>query len=190
MQVFLPYSDIYKSAMVLDMQRLNKQILESDQMINAELTNNDKFYKNHPARKMWAKNIGAHKVYRDIMLEAWYKRGGKGTRGYWWNTGSYYTKQDANPQSISPEFPDWFNNNEELEKLNKSHRRALLIKKFDYYKDLFPEDIDDLVLEGAKLTGYTKLITRGKNKGTVKNISTTEHKQQFIRDNNIYYWIK
>ena len=46
--------------MILDMQRLNKQILESDQMIHAELTYNDKFYKNHPVRKMWANNIEAH----------------------------------------------------------------------------------------------------------------------------------
>lgn len=189
MQTFMPYPDIYKSAMVLDMQRLNKQILESDQMITAEIANNDKFYKNHPVRKMWAKNVGAHKVYRDIMLKAWYERGGKGTRVFYYNSGSYFTRQDSNPSATNPEFPEWFNS-EELNKISKSHRKALLIKKFDYYKDLFPEDIDNLVLEGAKLTGYTKHITRGKNKGTVKNISATEHKQQFIRDNNIYYWIK
>lgn len=180
MQVFLPYSNIYSSAMVLDMQRLNKQILEYDQMINAELTNNDRFYKNHPARKMWANNVGAHKAYRDIMLKAWYKRGGKGSRKF------YY--EDV--QSVEPKFPEWFYNPIKVANVSKSHRKALLIKNFEYYKDVFADDIDDLVLEGSKLTGYTKLITRGKNKGQLKYISATQHKQEFIRDNNIYYWVK
>lgn len=190
MQTFMPYPDIYKSAMVLDMQRLNKQILESDQMITAEINNNDKFYKNHPARKMWAKNIDAHKAYRDIMLEVWYKRGGKGTRKFYYNNEDYLRKKIIINQVLNFFSPDWMKDFNELNKLCKSHRKALLIKKFDYYKDLFPEDIDDLVLEGAKLTGYTKLITRGKNKGSVKVIKATQHKQEFIRDNNIYYWCK
>ena len=58
MQTFMPYPNIYASAMVLDMQRLNKQILESDQMIHAELTHNDKFYKNHPVIIVTGKQIG------------------------------------------------------------------------------------------------------------------------------------
>lgn len=182
MQTFLVYPNIYESAMILDMQRLNKQILESDQMINAELTNNDKFYKNHPVRKMWANNIDAHKYYRDIMLCAWYQRGGKGSR-------KLYSEILNNPKNI-PLFPDWFNNKEILNKICQSHRKALLIKKFDYYKDIFKDDIDDIVLNGKDLNGYTKLITRGKNKGLYKIITATQHKQEYIRDNNVYYWIK
>ena len=165
--------------MVLDMQRLNKQILESDQMIHAELTNNDKFYKNHPVRKMWAKNVEAHMVYRDTMLKAWYHRGGKGNRSYY---NQYETK-------LSPEFPSWFNNFEQMSKLCQSHRKALLIKNFEYYKNFFPDDIDEIVLRGKDLKEYTKLITRGKNKGMVKTIKPTQHKQEYIRDNNVYYWV-
>lgn len=182
MNTFLPYPNIYDSAMILDMQRLNKQILESDQMIKAELTHNDNFYKNHPVRKMWAKNVAAHKMYRDIMLEAWYKHGGKGNREF------YY----KNRENIEVKFPNWFHNKEELEKLCKSHRKALLIKDFEYYKDkpLFKDEIDDLVLGGKDLEGYEKLIKRGKNKGKIKYISATTYKQEYIRDNNIYYWIK
>lgn len=181
MQNFLPYSNIYDSAMVLDMRRLNKQILESDQMINAELTHNDKFYKNHPARKMWAKNIAAHKMYRDIMLKTWYKRGGKGNRKFYYNINNVEVK-----------FPDWFYNPMKIANLSKSHRKALLIKDFEYYKDkpLFKDEIDDLVLNGKDLKGYEKLITRGKNKGKIKYVSATTHKQEYIRDNNIYYWVK
>ncbi len=181
MQTFLPLPNIYDSAMALDMQRLNKQILESDQMINAELINNNKFYKNHPARKMWANNIEYHKMYRDTMLLAWYKRGGKGTR-------TLYNNYELYAGRNCPDKPWWIRDNKELNKLCQSHRKALLIKNFDYYKDKFPEDIDELVLAGKDLKGYAKLITRGKNKGKYKQFTPTEHKQQFIRDNNIYYW--
>lgn len=179
MQTFMPYPNIYDSAMVLDMQRLNKQILESDQMIHAELTNNDKFYKNHPVRKMWANNVTAHMIYRDTMLSAWYKRGGKGSR-------DFYNRYD-NP---NPDFPSWYRSFEHMDKLCSSHRKALLIKNFEYYKNFFKDDIDDIVLQGKDLKGYTKPITRGINKGTVKVIKPTQHKQEYIRDNNIYYWIK
>ena len=55
---------------------------------------------------------------------------------------------------------------------------------------LTQNDIDELVLQGKDLKGYSKLITRGPNKGKYKQFTATEHKQQFIRDNNIYYWIK
>lgn len=179
MQTFMPYPNIYDSAMILDMQRLNKQILESDQMIRAELTHNDKFYKNHPVRKMWAKNVYAHMAYRDTMLKAWYHRGGGGSRTYY---NPYETK-------INPEFPFWYNNSETLNKICKSHRKALLIKNFEYYKNFFPDDIDEIVLRGKDLKGYTKLITRGKNKGQVKIIKPNEHKSEYIRDNNVYYWV-
>ena len=136
MQTFMPYPNIYDSAMVLDMQRLNKQILESDQMIHAELTHNDKFYKNHPVRKMWAKNVEAHMYYRDIMLYVWYKRGGKGSR-------KQYKSWNINTNS-----PYWYNNVEHMDKLCQSHRKALLIKNFEYYKNFFKDDIDDVVLKG------------------------------------------
>ena len=184
MQMFLPYPNIYESAMVLDMKRLNKQILESDQMIYAELTNNDKFYKNHPVRKMWSKNVEAHKMYRDIMLEVWYKRGGGGNRKFY----EFYEMYDEYFKCVK--IPKWISNKEILNKICKSHRKALLIKDFDYYKDFFADDIDNIVLGGKDLKGYEKLITRGKNKGKIKHITATQHKQEYIRDNNVYYWIK
>src|SRR5574344_277040 len=180
MQTFMIYSKIYDSAMILDMQRLNKQILESDQMIKAELTNNNKFHKNHPVRKMWAKNIVAHKIYRDTMLKAWYHRGGGGTRQFYTNILNQYDKTL---------FPFWYNDSEILNKICQSHRKALLIKNFEYYKNFFPDDIDEIVLRGKDLKGYKKLITRGKNKGQVKIIKATQHKQEYIRDNNVYYWV-
>ena len=45
------------------------------------------------------------------------------------------------------------------------------------------------MLKGKDLQGYKKLITRGPNKGKYKQFSATEHKQQYIRDNNVYYWV-
>lgn len=175
--------------MILDMQRLNKQILESDQIIHAELTHNDKFYKNHPVRKMWAKNVEAHMMYRDIMLSAWYCRGGKGSRNFY---SVFYTLfDDVNiPMELTGQkLPSWYRNFEQISKISQSHRKALLIKNFEYYKNFFKDDIDEVVLRGKDLKGYTKLITRGKNKGTVKVIKPTQHKQEYIKDNNIYYWV-
>src|SRR5574344_878373 len=149
MNTFLPYPNIYKSAMILDMQRLNKQILESDQMVKAELTNNNKFHKNHPVRKMLAKNVAAHMWYRNTMLGVWYLRGGGGSR-----------RPYKNEDNI---FPSWYNNSETLNKICQSHRKALLIKNFEYYKNYFPYVIYDRVLRDKDLKGYTKLIKRGKN---------------------------
>lgn len=36
MQTFMPYPDFVKCSKILDYRRLNKQILESDQIIDAE----------------------------------------------------------------------------------------------------------------------------------------------------------
>lgn len=46
MQIFLPYKDIYKTAEALDKRRLNKQILECRQILNA-LYGKSKGWANH-----------------------------------------------------------------------------------------------------------------------------------------------
>ena len=52
MQTFLPLADFDKCARVLDGKRLNKQLVECQQIFNA-LIGKTEGWKNHPAIKMW-----------------------------------------------------------------------------------------------------------------------------------------
>lgn len=52
MQTFLPYSDFAASARVLDNKRLNKQLVEVQQILKA-LSDPNYGWQNHPAVKMW-----------------------------------------------------------------------------------------------------------------------------------------
>lgn len=53
MQTFLPYPSFTLSAICLDNKRLNKQILECDQILNALAPGSTSGWRNHPAVKMW-----------------------------------------------------------------------------------------------------------------------------------------
>lgn len=55
MQVFLPYKDTFKTAIVLDNRRLNKQIIEINQILNA-IYGHSNGWKNHPVTKMYSNN--------------------------------------------------------------------------------------------------------------------------------------
>lgn len=52
MQTFLPYADFAESAKCLDNKRLNKQLVETQQILKA-LSNPLYGWQNHPAVKMW-----------------------------------------------------------------------------------------------------------------------------------------
>ena len=146
MQIFLPYKSITLSAKVLDNKRLNKQILEAENLIFAMYENNNKFYKNHPVRKMWEGHVWALWKYRNEMLEEKISRIGD-KRDYLFltrfnkNTGELKTlffEHLLNEIRLekyldSGRFPDWFYDDEIMEKLCRSHRKSLLIKDFNHY---------------------------------------------------------
>lgn len=77
MQTFLPYPDFILSSQCLDNKRLNKQIIEAQQIFTA----NHNFehgiksgWQNHPAVKMWR---GYNKMllkYREACLFEWRRR--------------------------------------------------------------------------------------------------------------------
>ena len=73
MQTFLPYSDFNKSAMCLDSRRLNKQLIESCQILNTILTGGG--WSKHPAVLMWKDNIISLYNYSCVILEECIKRG-------------------------------------------------------------------------------------------------------------------
>lgn len=105
MQTFMPADTFHGCAMLLDKPRLNKQITECKQLINA-LTGESAGYANHPATLMWKDNVEALKHYGRVMLTEWRLRGGKGhdktnfdstgdyLKPWWWGDESIiYTHQ-------------------------------------------------------------------------------------------------
>lgn len=52
MQIFIPYEDAFKTAKVLDNKRLNKQIIECKQIVNAALGESTA-WRNHPVVLMY-----------------------------------------------------------------------------------------------------------------------------------------
>lgn len=117
MQTFLPYADFRKSFEVLDYRRLGKQRVEAMQLINAiehVPTLGGKQYKgwvNHPATKMWRNYPTALKLYCNLAIGEWIRRGYK-------NTMSTYDVPD------SVEMPWWFGNVE----FHRSHQSNLYHK--------------------------------------------------------------
>ena len=121
MQTFLPYSEFDKSAQILDYKRLGKQRLEAMQLVNSikKLEGNPDVkvgWHNHPARRMWTGFTDALKLYHNIMIDEWTRRGYN-------NTMEYYPL----PQNIL--YPTWLGDN----RVHSSHRANLLRKDYKYY---------------------------------------------------------
>lgn len=132
MQTFLPYSDFYKSAAVLDTQRLGKQRVETIQILKA-LTMPHYGWKNHPAVRMWfgfEKYLG---LYGTAICNEWINRGYKDTcRGK--------IIELASPFAAQSKAPEWIG----YIPLHASHRSNLLRKDVTYYEKfgwLEPHDL-------------------------------------------------
>lgn len=125
MQTFLPYPNFACSAMVLDRQRLNKQVLEARQILSA--MQNGGGWRNHPAVKMWRGHTNALRFYHDVMWREWVRRG--------YNT----TQSELLPRPTDPDLvrmwadsiiqPSWMGR----EDFHASHRAALLRKDPAHY---------------------------------------------------------
>ena len=128
MQTFLPYSDFQKSVEILDYRRLGKQRVETFQVFNILLERTaTKGWVNHPVTKMWRGFEEALKLYQNITITEWIKRGYK-------NTMQFETIEDM--QRIT--LPHWFGNKD----FHRSHRSNLLRKDFEYYSQHFDEPSD------------------------------------------------
>ena len=71
MQIFLPYKDIFETAKCLDNRRLNKQITECNQILDA--IDGAKAWCNHPITKMYKEHFYWVLKYKEI-LELFYKK--------------------------------------------------------------------------------------------------------------------
>lgn len=120
MQTFLPYPSFYKSVACLDRKRLCKQRVEAMQLVNSTLKlergENVKGWANHPARTMWNGYLPALKLYHNLSIDEWVRRGYN-------NTMKHYDLPD------NIQMPPWFG----WEKLHASHRSNLLRKDPVWY---------------------------------------------------------
>jgi hypothetical protein len=121
MQTFLPYHNFYDSLACLDYRRLGKQRVEAMQLVNSTLKlaqdpNAKVGWSNHPARTMWTGYLDALKLYHNLAIEEWVRRGYK-------NNMQLYVL----PSQIT--LPHWVGN----ERLHASHRSNLLRKDPVHY---------------------------------------------------------
>ena len=126
MQVFVPYSDFRKSLYMLDRRRLQKQAIETSQLIDIILRlptksgKERKGWSNHPALTMWNKNPGSLFEYFLINIQLLKEKNIK-------------TEYCENKQKIYESFclddnkPIWWGN----ELIHSSHRSRLLQKGWE-----------------------------------------------------------
>lgn len=129
MQTFLPYSSFEETAAILDYRRLGKQRVEGWQIINI-ITQPDYAgsWVHHPAVKMWRGYENALKLYVNVMIAEWVRRG-------YHNTLPYY---DREAEEII--FPWWLGD----PAFHDSHKSNLLRKFPEYYRQFHWNVPDDL----------------------------------------------
>lgn len=120
MQTFLPDQNYIECARVLDYKRLGKQRVECLQILKA-LLGLSKGWINHPATVMWRGYEGSLCDYAYHMCEEWVARGFKDT---------CQDKIRRLDNFMDRQTPAWVGN----ELLHKSHRVALLVKDYEWYK--------------------------------------------------------
>ena len=118
MQTFLPEKSFIESVQVLDWRRLGKQRVEAHQILNVLLERTQtKGWRNHPITRMWTGYEDALKVYFNMCVKEWIRRGYKNTM--------ILEMMPQRPIS----YPHWFGN----DKIHSSHRANLLRKDYEFY---------------------------------------------------------
>jgi len=115
MQTFLPYPDFRRSLQVLDYRRLGKQRLEAHQLIRVISTGTGGWSR-HPAARMWRGYLDALKLYYNLAIEEWVRRGYR----------NRMKKMDIEGEVL---LPPWFGD----EAFHAAHRSNLLRKDPVYY---------------------------------------------------------
>jgi hypothetical protein len=137
MQTFLPYPNFAASAAVLDDRRLGKQRVEALQILRA-LTRVTYGWKHHTVVRMWVGYPEAVAAYGLAICEEWVRRG-------WADTCAATIIVDLADAGIPPprtqdelarvdKLPGWLGD----QRLHVSHQAALVRKKPEFYRPLFP----------------------------------------------------
>lgn len=130
MQTFLPHEFFLDCAQVLDNKRLNKQIVECQQILNCLYNPEKKGWSNHPAVKMWEDHKPALICYMGVMHFEWTRRrGSERCHGSWQKIVDTYYKTHMQDFVGTITYPEWLGNPE----LHASHRANLLRKDPVHY---------------------------------------------------------
>jgi len=124
MQTFLPYPSFAQSAVCLDPKRLNKQIVEVQQIYKA-LTIPNYGWQNHPAVKMWRSHEYALLCYGFTCYLQWQRNNNRKTH----KSGEYISVAIERFWDDEIDYPFWLGNPE----FHASHRSALLYKLPEHY---------------------------------------------------------
>lgn len=129
MQTFLPSSNFIFAAQALDNKRLNKQILESYQILNV-LSGNSTGWRNHPAVRMWAGSEGVLYKYTQAMISEAKLRGIKTIN----NEINLSRLNDRHGKlSWGQNNPEWLDNKKTISRIVATHRANLYRKDPEYY---------------------------------------------------------
>ena len=149
MQTFLPYKSYRKTFKVLDYRRLGKQRVEAKQILNVLLDRTQtKGWRNHPITKMWRGYEDALKVYFNICVKEWIRRG-------------YNNTMELEEMPDTPiQYPHWFGD----DRIHSSHRANLLRKDYKYYSQYnWTEDVEApyVWLDTEKEQYYEQIVSTG-----------------------------
>lgn len=137
MQTFLPYVDFIKSAACLDSQRLNKQISEGIQILQANAYGYREHYQvnlplsihMHPATLMWKGYEALLACYINECICEWETRGGNNNRTLHKQLFPICSKGQDYVQHISGA-PTWLG----IEAFHQNHRARLFEKNPEHYR--------------------------------------------------------
>ena len=118
MQTFLPYLLFEETASILDYRRLGKQRVEAFQIHNI-ITQPHYVgsWAHHPAVKMWRGYENALKLYVNVMIAEWVRRGYRNTLLYydietsdiifpWWLGDAIF--HDSHKSNLLRKFPEYY----------------------------------------------------------------------------------
>lgn len=123
MQTFLPYPSFSDSAFALDDKRLNKQRVETKQILNA-LFGRSKGWVHHPATRMWEGCEPLLIEYGIAMTKEWLMRGKNDSMLPW-----FENQFDTFGVLLPRQTPHWLGD----EAFHASHRSNLLRKDPVWY---------------------------------------------------------
>lgn len=130
MQTFLPHDNISLCATALDSKRLNKQILESYQILKvlsgASPTGG---WRNHPAVLMWKGHEYSLRTYAWTMLNEAKRRGIKVDK----NAENLTLLEKQYSDRWGSDMPKWFGDNNKMMRIITTHKANLYDKDPIYY---------------------------------------------------------
>lgn len=130
MQTFLPHDNIILSAKALDSKRLNKQILESYQILKVlSGASPSGAWRHHPAVLMWKGHEYSLRTYAWSMLFEAKRRGIKVDK----NAENLTLLEQQYSDRWGTDMPKWFGDNNKLMRIITTHKANLFKKDPIYY---------------------------------------------------------